>query len=232
MSIVRRLFSALALVVMSPAAQAEDHPANNKLCSELQAEVQEFLSQNPNLWPGVFADESPMMIIFDQVLGELNFISYWRIRHELEDYFHLGCIEPTDHILAVHKKRGLPDDPTAGQVVDSLVEFWGLDRSLPRWGLAELPALDFEIHSRRYWDETYFSLPDEVRNHPYNHSYFDAKYREYLLDFDVSTLKAIQASRVVHRMITSNYGLDATDYELPIKTALDRLAAEHGLKRR
>ncbi len=216
-------YLAPCLALWAGAVHAQAVSFDDKLCKELQTETEQFLTRYEDKDYHLFDVDSPMMIIIDAALTGLDDDAKLRIRFPLADDFSYGCVRPTEELLASLKERGLPENLTAGQLIDFLLNIAKLDRSAPRWGLTDIPELDI---SKLTIEEFYGLLSNEARGTLAYNSIYAITLRKYWSAYDLSTPE----SRKKARRVMASWSFETGHPNEILKNHLDRLAAEQGLK--
>jgi len=218
------------LIVCAGVAHAQAEVIGDVSCKVLAAETEQFFNEPESDDLTIYVVESPMMQFLDASMEGLDDEAILQIRRLLADNFWSTCIRPSKHTLKLQKERGLPENPTLVQVFDDLLDFHQLDRGSPRWGLTDLPVLDFRKQSWKGFFNAVGSFREGWLQNPQGDPIGTAIDR-FWQDYDLRRIE--DAKKASHLMTRISHEIGRReDPNEPIGVALDQWAAEEGLKRK
>ena len=214
----------LCVWAFAQTAQADPLRFDDKLCSDLAKETQEYVDQSVDGELSGWEADSPIIKTMDAAMAHLEDEVFWRVRHFLLTTFTRGCVSRWPVVIANLEKVGVPSDPTVGQVIDGALRLKGLDRSKPNLGLRPLPEIDFDTQT---WDDVN-SLLENVPPAEQGlmiDNILLLGFSEHMEKYDLSDPEHLERAREIAILLSFEGGTDET-----IGAILDRLAVEAGLR--
>ncbi|WP_162685454.1 hypothetical protein [Roseovarius amoyensis] len=229
----------LALCLQLASLQASDGPVTallNRSCTSLAVDWKSYRNGireeygSGGGYDRVFYGPNLMSKILDDFMRDLegDQRAIDRIRPTLKKILYETCLTSIeDERLGQSAREFYELGDTAQDVLEKTLHNLKLDRSKFRWGLHDLPPLDFSIHSYAQYIEFLNDVPDELSSTPVDNILMAAWYR-YKKGLDLKAKSDfIEAERA--RTDAFNWMVEE-DPQTPLKEILDRLAIERGLR--
>lgn len=125
------------------------------------------------------------------------------------------------------EESGLSSESKISESLERAIEYFDLDMSKPRWGLVDLPRIDFDTMTLQEVNDILSDLPLDPYQNPVNNIFAVAFFR-YLERFDLSSY---EADENVQRLFTEFSFLGSPEHaEKTVSELLDELSVEIGLK--
>ncbi len=214
--------SVLAIFVGVGAAFSQVADLTDLSCQTLVAEMEQHRSRHE---PVLISETifwlippNPVTDVLNDAMTGLDDEAFLRIKTPLNEALWVGCSNP--------ELADLPADASVFEVLEFAAKHFELDFSEPRWGVVDLPTLDFSTQSFTDIALVLESLPEGSAQNPVN-DIVRVAMTKYLSKFDLVTPEDYEKAQSLG--ILSSYE-EFTDE--PYKDTLDRLAKELGLKRK
>lgn len=213
------------LCVFSP-TRAQPVVDINGTCEEYHEEVLRLREQH--VQSGL--DEStfrlgrvnPAHVFLEPVMRNLDQEARERVGGQLAGRVWYNCLNL--------EESGLSSESKLSESLERAIEYFDLDMSKPRWGLVDLPRIDFDTMTLQEVSDIIdilSDLPLEDYQNPVN-NVFAVAFLRYLKRFDLSSS---ETDEKVQRLITGFSFLGGPEHaDKPVSETLDELAVELGLK--
>lgn len=201
-------------------ASSESISNGNSACSVLKTEVTNFLEEKRAAGSPTDGPDNPIIQIITDVTADLDDLPRARIRTPLMSAFASPCMMP--------EQFDLSPETTVDEAIDFVLNAYGLDRTLPEWGLVELPEVDFETQSCLDIAVATSELPDEVVFNPFN-DLFRAYVDLFWEDYDLSATDAREKqANAINMMMFEEQAMSSG----PCAELMARLAENQGLQKK
>lgn len=209
---------------MATSAHEDPRRFDDKLCSDLTRETEQYLARAPKGELHWYFSDSPLMVVMNASTTELDREMAQRIYDATLIIAYHGCIDRAWDIVDILEAIGVSPNPTFGEVLDAALRFEGLDRSQENWGLRTLPEIDFEIHTEADLVDMMATIPEPEDLYKSNNLRKIGR-RKFFQKYDLSDPK----DRETARNLRAPFSLEINDTET-IGSVLDKLAQEAGLR--
>ncbi|QYX56691.1 hypothetical protein K1T73_16915 [Roseovarius sp. SCSIO 43702] len=191
-----------------------------KPCKVLAEDTMTYLAENAGEDAGLalsLVPQSPLGQVMETALAGLDDKALTRIRSPLADRFGAVCMTP--------ESKGFDKDITVGEVFDRAVKSLELNPDAPRWGLVDIPEVDFRTHTCK---QVMDMVSESVRLslNPVN-DFYRVAYEDYAQSYDLSD----PGSPGKLQLVMSYVVFECNDTK-PMADLIDRFAAEQGLTKK
>jgi len=209
------------LCILSP-ANAQQTIDLNSTCAEYQEEVLRLQEQHVQSGLDIstfrLGRVNPTHDFLEPILQNLDQDARARIAGPLAELVWYNCKDL--------EESGLSSDSKVSESLERAIVNFGLDMTKPRWGLIDLPRIDFDTMRVRELDENLSKLTPDLVQNPVN-DILAAAFTRYLVRFDLSSH---EADEKVQRLYTGISFLgDPEHAESTISELLDEYAVELSL---